>query len=56
MPEDTTPNFLELARFSIEMFHPEVLDFPEDIVELAIEHKAELLRKSYQEMLIQRKQ
>lgn len=55
MELDTVPNFKELARFSIETFHPEVLDFPDEIVEMAIEFKALKLRESYEAMLNERK-
>ena len=45
------PNFEELARFSIEIFHPEVLTFPENVIAEAIEFKAQKLRESYLQML-----
>lgn len=46
-----TPNFKELAKFSIEIFHPEVLEQSPEIVEMAINYKAELLEQNYYEML-----
>lgn len=56
MPEQSSmPDFKGLARTTIEMFHPEVLNFPEDIIELAVEKKAQELRESYQAMLHRRR-
>lgn len=48
------PDFNALARTSIEIFHPEVLDFPEDVIELAVEFKAMKLQESYLTMLAER--
>lgn len=56
MDLDAMPDFVGLARTAIEMFHPEVLNFPEDIIEKAVQFKAEKLRESYQTMLRERKQ
>jgi hypothetical protein len=50
------PDFTALARTSIEIFHPGVLDFPEDIIEKAVELKARDLKESYENMLRQRSQ
>jgi hypothetical protein len=51
---DSKPDFIELARTAIEIFHPEVLNFPDDIIELAVEFKAEKFRESYETMLRER--
>jgi hypothetical protein len=55
MQIDTTPDFMSLARTSIEIFHPEVLNFPDHIIEMAVAFKAEKLRESYEQMLAERK-
>lgn len=52
---ETVPDFTALARTAIEIFHPEVLNFPEDIIEKAVEYKALKLEISYNEMLAERK-
>jgi hypothetical protein len=54
MENESAPDFIGLARTSIEIFHPEVLDFPDDIIEKAVEFKAENLRESYKAMLADR--
>lgn len=56
MQLDSVPDFKGLAKTAIEIFHPEVLNFPEETIEKAIEFKAEKLRESYEAMLIERKQ
>lgn len=55
MSEELIPDFIGLAKTSIEIFHPEVLDFPDDIIQLAIEYKALKLEESYKAMLLERK-
>lgn len=55
MKIDTKPDFMGLARTSIEIFHPEVLNFPEETIKLAIEYKALKLEQSYIAILIERK-
>lgn len=49
------PDFRYLARFSIETFHPEILEFPETVVKMAIEYKALQLEEVYEAMLHNRK-
>lgn len=49
------PDFIDLARTSIEIFHPEVLAFPRETIELAIEYKALQFELSYNKMLTERK-
>lgn len=55
MDLDAIPDFVGLARTSIEIFHPEVLNFPDDIIEKAVQFKAEKLRESYEAMLAERR-
>lgn len=55
MELDTRPDFLGLAKTSIEIHHPEVLNFPKDIIEKAIEYKALKLEESYNQMLRERR-
>lgn len=52
---DAAPNFMSLARTAIEIFHPEVLNFPDEIVEKAVVFKAQKLRESYEAMLTDRR-
>lgn len=52
---DSVPDFKGLALESIKVFHPEVLTFPDDIVELAVEYKALKLQESYEAMLRERR-
>ena len=54
MSTETLPDFVGLARSYIENFVPEVLDFPDDVVEKAVEHKAAQLREGYMYMLAHR--
>lgn len=49
------PNFRALARTEISIFHPEVMDFPGEVIELAITYKALMLEKSYDKMLEERR-
>lgn len=55
MELDPVPDFMGLAKTSIEIFHPEVLNFPDDIIEKAVEYKAQEFRRSYETMLADRK-
>lgn len=55
MDLNIVPDFVGLARTSIEIFHPEILNFPDEIVEKAVEKKAAMFRKHYEDMLLERK-
>lgn len=54
MEINPVPDFLGLAKFSIEIFHPEVLKFPQETIDAAIEFKANKLREGYEQMLRER--
>lgn len=55
MQIEAKPDFISLARTAIEIFHPEVLNFPEKTIELAIQYKALKLEESYNQMMIERR-
>ena len=56
MNNENLPDFKGLARTDIEINHPEVLNFPDDIIEKAVEYKALKLQESYKTMLRERNQ
>lgn len=55
MQLDPVPDFMGLAKTAIEIFHPEVLNFPQETIDAAIEFKAQKLRESYEAMLADRR-
>lgn len=52
---ENKPDFKALAKTAIEIFHPEVMNYPDDVIEMAIAYKALKLEMSYETMLAVRR-
>ena len=55
MQLESIPDFMSLAKTSIEIIQPQRLDFPHDTIDAAIEFKAQKLKESYEAMLADRR-